>query len=98
MLQLRPRLPKLQQLLRVVVVVVEDSTAMAHPVVEEARVVVGDAKAEEDVVALQEVVAVATQELLAEALRPSTLTTRVPSQAWVHEVSSQEPKSLQMII
>merc|ERR1711939_141115 len=28
MLQLRPRLPKLQQLLRVVVVVVEDSTAM----------------------------------------------------------------------
>merc|ERR1712000_535298 len=67
-------------------------------VVEEARVVVGEAKAEEDVVALQEVVAVATQELLAEALRPSTLTTRVPSQAWVHEVSSQEPKSLQMII
>merc|ERR1712230_184093 len=33
-------------------------------VVEEARVVVGEAKAEEDVVALQEVVAVATQELL----------------------------------
>lgn len=75
-----------------------EAAAMAHPVVEEARVVVGEAKAEEDVVALQEVVAVATQELLAEALRPSTLTTRVPSQAWVHEVSSQEPKSLQMII
>lgn len=82
-----------------VVSVAVEAAAMAHPVVEEVRVVAEEAKAAEDVVAPQEVVvAAAPQELLAEALRPSTLTTRVPSQAWVHKVSSQEPKSLQMII